>query len=74
LSGVLPPPRWQWQQWAAAACSAAALAWLLGAYGVRLAGIEDAIARIGPGSGISTSVGLLDSSGTRLAAAPRVHT
>jgi hypothetical protein len=57
------------QQWAAAACSAAALDWLLGAYGVRLAGIDDAIALIGSGSGISASVGLLDSSGTRLAAA-----
>jgi hypothetical protein len=57
------------QQWDAAACSATALDWLLGAYGVRLAGIDDAIALIGPGTGISTSVGLLDSSGTRLAAA-----
>lgn len=56
-------------QWAAADCSAAALDWLLGAYGVRLGGIDDAVALIGPGSGISTAVGLLDSSGSRLAAA-----
>jgi len=57
------------QQWAAADCSAAALDWLLGAYGVRLGGIDDAVGLIGPGSGISTAVGLLDSSGSRLAAA-----
>ena len=56
-------------QWAPAACSAAALDWLLGAYGVHLGGVDDAIALIGPGTGISTRVGLLDSSGPRLAAA-----
>ena len=56
-------------QWAAADCSAAALDWLLGAYGIQLGGIDDAVALIGPGSGISTAVGLLDSSGSRLAAA-----
>jgi hypothetical protein len=55
--------------WQAAACSAAALKWLLGAYAVRLGGIDDAVALIGPGTGISTSVGLLDSRGPRLAAA-----
>ena len=43
--------------WRDAACSAAALDWLLGAYGVRLAGIDDAIALIGPNTGISTAVG-----------------
>jgi hypothetical protein len=57
------------QLWAPAACSAASLDWLLEAYGVGLGGIDDAIALIGPGTGISTVVGLQDSSGTRLAAA-----
>ncbi len=47
-----------WQQWHAAACSAAALDWLLGAYGVRLGGIDQAIALIGPNTGISTTLGL----------------
>ena len=42
-----------WQQWDAAACSAAALDWLLRAYGVRLGGIDQAIALIGPNTGIS---------------------
>jgi hypothetical protein len=55
--------------WRDAACSAAALDWLLAAYGVHLGGIDDAITLIGPGTGISTRVGLLDSSGSRLAAA-----
>jgi hypothetical protein len=59
------------QVWAAAACSAAALDWLLGAYGTRLGGIDDAIGLIGPGSGISTAVGLRDGSGTALAGAVR---
>ena len=57
------------QQWAPAACSAAALDWVLAAYGIRLGGIGDAITLIGPGTGISPAVGLQDSSGTRLAAA-----
>jgi hypothetical protein len=55
--------------WRDAACSAAALDWLLGAYGVHLGGIDDAIALSGPSSGISTAVGLLDSSGAALARA-----
>ena len=59
------------QQWAAADCSAAALDWLLGAYGVRLGGIDDAVGLIGPGSGISTAVGLLDSSGIARGEGPR---
>ena len=59
--------------WAPADCSAAALDWLLGAYGVHLGGIDDAITLIGPGSGISTAVGLQDSSGTALAAAVRTE-
>jgi hypothetical protein len=59
--------------WAPADCSAAALDWLLGAYGVRLGGIDDAITLIGAGSGISTAVGLQDSSGTALAAAVRTE-
>ena len=53
----------------AAACSAAALDWLLGAYGVRLGGIDQAIALIGPNTGISTSLGLLDATGRPLARA-----
>jgi len=61
------------QLWAPAACSAAALDWLLGAYGVRLGGIDDAITLIGRGSGISTTVGLQDSSGTALASAVRAE-
>jgi hypothetical protein len=55
--------------WRDAACSAAALDWLLGAYGVRLGGIDEAIALIGPTTGISTAVGLLDGSGSALARA-----
>jgi hypothetical protein len=58
-----------WQQWDAAACSAAALDWLLGAYSVRLSGIDQAIALIGPNTGISTSLGLLDATGRPLAKA-----
>ncbi|MBV9354306.1 MAG: lytic transglycosylase domain-containing protein [Chloroflexi bacterium] len=58
-----------WQQWEAAACSAAALDWLLGAYGVRLNGIDQAIALIGPNTGISTRLGLLDATGQALAKA-----
>jgi hypothetical protein len=56
-----------WQQWKAAACSAAALDWLLAAYGVRLGSIDRAIVFIGPNIGISTSLGLLDATGRPLA-------
>jgi hypothetical protein len=55
-----------WRQWRAAACSAAALDWLLGAYGVRLGSIDQAIALIGPNTGISPSSGLVDATGTPL--------
>jgi hypothetical protein len=58
-----------WQEWQAAACSAAALDWLLGAYGVRLGNIDQAIALIGPSTGISPSLGLLDATGRPLARA-----
>ena len=58
-----------WLTWRNADCSAAALDWLLGAYGQRLASLDDAIALVGPGTGISTSVGLLDARGTPLARA-----
>jgi hypothetical protein len=58
-----------WQQWQAAACSAAALDWLLGAYGVRLGTIDQAIALISPNTGISPSLGLLDATGRPLARA-----
>jgi hypothetical protein len=60
-----------WQQWRAAACSAAALDWLLRAYGVHLGSIDQAIALIGPNTGISTSVGLVDATGAPLAKAIR---
>ena len=55
-----------WLTWRNADCSAAALDWLLGAYGQPLASLDDAIALVGPGTGISTSVGLLDPRGTPL--------
>jgi hypothetical protein len=58
-----------WLQWEAADCSAAALDWLLEAYGVRLSSLDEAITLIGPGTGISTSLGLLDSAGRQLARA-----
>jgi hypothetical protein len=58
-----------WLEWRAADCSAAALDWLLAAYGVRLSSLDQAIALIGPGAGISTSLGLLDASGRPLARA-----
>jgi hypothetical protein len=58
-----------WQTWRAADCSAAALAWLLRAYGQPLDSIDAAIGLIGPGTGISTKLGLLDARGTALARA-----
>jgi hypothetical protein len=58
-----------WSTWRDADCSAAALAWFLGAYGNRVQSLEDAIALIGPGTGISTRLGLLDARGTALARA-----
>jgi hypothetical protein len=57
-----------WLTWRNVDCSAAALDWFLGAYGQRLGSIDDAIALIGPNTGISTSLGLLDARGVRLAA------
>jgi hypothetical protein len=58
-----------WLTWRDADCSAAALDWLLGAYGQPLASLDDAIALVGPGTGISTGLGLLDARGTPLARA-----
>jgi hypothetical protein len=58
-----------WLTWRDADCSAAALHWLLGAYGQPLASLDDAIALVGPGTGISTGLGLLDARGTPLARA-----
>jgi len=58
-----------WQTWRNADCSAAALDWLLAAYGQTLGNIDDAIGLIGPGSGISTKLGLLDARGPALARA-----
>jgi hypothetical protein len=55
--------------WRAADCSAAALDWLLSAYGIHLGGIDDVITLIGPNTGISASIGLLDSTGRPLARA-----
>jgi hypothetical protein len=52
-----------WQQWKTAACSAAALDWLLSAYGPRMGSIDGAIALIRPNIGISPSLGLLDATG-----------
>jgi hypothetical protein len=48
---------------------AAALNWLLGAYGQQLVSLDDAIALVGPGSGISPRLGLLDARGPALARA-----
>jgi Transglycosylase SLT domain len=62
-----------WLQWQKAACSAAALAWLLRAYGQPGITIDDAIALIGPNTGISTSLGLLDARGPALARALAGH-
>ena len=53
-----------WITWRDADCSATALDWLLGAYGQPLGSLDDAIALVGPGTGISTSLGLLDARGT----------
>src|SRR5439155_8430576 len=55
-----------WLSWEKVDCSAAALDWLLGAYGRSIGSIDDAIALIGPGTGISTKLGLLDERGTAL--------
>jgi hypothetical protein len=57
---------------AAACCSAAALDWLLGAYGVRLGSIDRAIVLVGPNIGTSPSLGLLDATG-RSARNRQVH-
>jgi hypothetical protein len=58
-----------WLTWDNVACSAAALDWLLGAYGQPAGSIDDAIGLIGPGTGISTRLGLLDARGPALAQA-----
>jgi hypothetical protein len=59
----------RWFTWRDADCSAAALDWLLGAYGQALPFVDDAVALISPGSRISTTLGLLDARGTALAQA-----
>jgi hypothetical protein len=58
-----------WATWRNADCSAAALDWLLAAYGQTLGSLDDAIALVGPGTGISPSLGLLDARGPALARA-----
>jgi hypothetical protein len=58
-----------WLTWDNVDCSAAALDWLLGAYGQQLGSLEDAIALLGPGTGISTRLGLLDARGPALSRA-----
>jgi hypothetical protein len=62
-----------WLTWQNADCSAAALDWLLGAYGQQLGSLDDAVALVGPGTGISTSLGLLDARGPALARALAVR-
>ena len=56
-----------WLEWRNADCLAAALDWVLGAYGQQLGSLDDAVALVGPGSGISASLGLLDARGPALA-------
>jgi hypothetical protein len=58
-----------WLTWRAADCSAAALDWFLGAYARPLGSLDDAIGLIGPTTGISTTLGLLDARGTALSQA-----
>jgi hypothetical protein len=58
-----------WVRWRAADCSATALDWLLRAYGVSVPSIDAAINWIGPNTGISTSLGLLDATGAPVARA-----
>ncbi len=62
-----------WATWRNADCAAAALDWLLGAYGQQLSSLDDAIALVGPGTGISSSLGLLDARGPALARALSVR-
>src|SRR6266571_2649357 len=56
-----------WLTWRNVDCSAAALDWLLGAYGQQLGSLDEAVALVGPGTGISASLGLLDARGPALA-------
>lgn len=58
-----------WARWKDASCSAASLLWLLRAYGVPLQTIDQVVALIGDGTGISPALGLLDASGRPLARA-----
>ena len=58
-----------WLTWRNVDCSAAALDWLLSAYGQPVGNLDDAIALIGPNTGISTTLGLLDARGPALARA-----
>src|ERR1051326_4794133 len=58
-----------WLTWQDADCSAAALDWLLGAYGRTVSSLDDATTLVGAGTGISTSLGLLDERGPALAQA-----
>ena len=62
-----------WLTWDNVDCSAAALDWLLGAYGRPVGSIDDAIGLLGPGTGISTRLGLLDARGPALAQALAVR-
>jgi hypothetical protein len=58
-----------WIMWDGAACSAASLAWILRAYGLHVPAIDTAIGWIGPFTGISPQLGLLDATGGPLARA-----
>lgn len=57
-----------WKTWAAAACSAAALQWMLVAYGHPIS-LDGAVGLIGPYAGINPSVGLMDHTGAPLSLA-----
>jgi hypothetical protein len=58
-----------WVTWRDYSCSAAALDWMLGAYGQPLGSIDEAIGLIGPNTGIAPGPGLLDARGPALARA-----
>lgn len=55
--------------WSPAACSAAALRWMLTAYGHPLPSIDEAVSLIGPFTGITPAQGLSDHTGPGLVAA-----
>ena len=58
-----------WLTWRDADCSAAALAWILAAYGRPVGALDETVTLIGAGTGISPRLGLLDARGPALARA-----